>query len=173
MAQVIEDTAGKIRDLPIKPQLKQLLLTAAQAAGVDEVRVISGGQCKIGTCPKRTGSPRHDDGNAADLKLIVGGHTLNFENAADRQIFARFLSSAAAEGATGIGAAANYMGPETAHVGYGLRAVWGAGGKSANAPQRLIQAVQAGWGMPLVAGELKSIASLDSNDPEIEEDSVD
>jgi len=69
MVRVVENTAGKTRDLPIASRLKQILSFAASVAGIDEVRVESGGQCAIGTCSKRVGSTRHDLGNAADLDL--------------------------------------------------------------------------------------------------------
>lgn len=172
MAEVREDTQGKIRDLPIKASLKQLLLGAATAAGVDTVRVTSGGQCRVGTCTKRIGSPRHDEGNAADLQLIVGGRTLDFENAADRKVFVKFIIAATSNGATGVGAGVAYMGSQTVHVGYGSRAVWGAGGQSANAPQWLKEAAQAGWGASGMIAGAKAVESLDSEDDELEEDQV-
>jgi len=50
MVRVVENTAGKTRDLPIASRLKQILSFAASVAGIDEVRVESGGQCAIGTC---------------------------------------------------------------------------------------------------------------------------
>jgi len=56
MFSVVESTAGKIRDLPIAPRLKQILSFAGSAAVIDEVRVESGGQCEIGTCNKRVRS---------------------------------------------------------------------------------------------------------------------
>jgi len=49
MAKVIQNTGGKIRDLPIAPRLKTILSLAGSAAGIDEVVVESGGQCALGT----------------------------------------------------------------------------------------------------------------------------
>ena len=74
MVKIIENTRGKVRDLPIAPRLKQILALAGTAAGIDEVVVESGGQCALGTCSKRRGSTRHDLGNAAnlDLKKMAG-----------------------------------------------------------------------------------------------------
>lgn len=167
MAEVVEDTRGKTRDLPIAPKLRQLLLTAAQQSGVDTVLVTSGGQCRKGTCLKRTGSERHDDGLAADLKLLVGGQAQSFTDPVGLKLFRKFVAEAAQAGATGIGAGEGYMGPQTIHVGFGTRAVWGTGGKSANAPQWLIESAREGWGM---AGKLWLATDLDSEDEEEESD---
>lgn len=143
MAKVIEDTKGKTRDLPIKVKLSQILSDAADDAGVDTVRVTSGGQAAKGTGGKRTGSTRHDLGNAADLMLERKGKALSFEK--DRGVFESFVESAASRGATGIGAGIAYMGEHTIHVGFGSKLVWGAGGKSANAPAWLKAAATKGW----------------------------
>ena len=59
-------TAGKIRDRPINGRLRRVLLAAAADAGVDVVRVTSGGQS--GSSGRRTGSNRHDGGAAAARK---------------------------------------------------------------------------------------------------------
>ena len=66
-----------------------------------------------------------------------------------------FVTAAAARGANGIGAGEEYMGDKTIHVGFGLTAqdttklVWGAGGRSANAPAWLRTAAKAGWDRPV------------------------
>lgn len=134
---------AKIRRLPLAPRLNRLLEEAAAATGIDEVHVVSGGQEKAPS-KKRTGSSRHDDGNAADLDLRVKGRILNFEVPADRVKVAAFVTACAARGATGIGAHPDYMGPTRLHIGFGKRAVWGAGGKAAGAPQWLRDAVAKG-----------------------------
>jgi hypothetical protein len=175
MAVVREDTKGKTRDLPIKRELKKLLGEAAKASSVDVVRVTSGGQCRKGTCTKRTGSTRHDDGNAADLQLIAAGRTLKFTGTADQKVFERFVTEAARLGATGIGAGIDYMGADTIHVGFGPRAVWGAGGKAAAAPDWLRRAARAGWARAAPGGtEFKSLPGdeleLDSPEEEVETD---
>jgi hypothetical protein len=140
---------GRIRDRPIVPELAAILESAAQAAGIDRVWVFSGGQ--PGTTGRRTGSTRHDGGRAADVKLIVGGAPLRFANARAPQGVRDFVTACARHGATGIGAATDYMGPESIHVGFGLtpqdhrRLVWGKGGAAANAPAWLRAAAAAGW----------------------------
>lgn len=146
MVQLIEDTNGNVRDLPIAARLRTLLLAAADAAGIDVVRVTSGGQAKLGTPGKRTGSTRHDLGNAADLMLQRGGRTLAFTDAGDLRFFEEFVAQAVAHGATGIGAGVDYMGSRTIHVGFGAWSVWGARGKAANAPAWLVRAANRGRG---------------------------
>ena len=148
MTQIIEATKGKIRDLPIQARLRDILLAAGREAGIDIVRVTSGGQARKGSGGKRTGSTRHDDGAAADLQLEKGGKVLSFENPLERPIIARFVSAAAARGATGIGAGVGYMGPHTLHIGFGSKLVWGAGGRSASAPAWLREAVAAASSRP-------------------------
>jgi hypothetical protein len=143
MPTIREDTARATRHLPITQQLKDVLNKAAEAAGIELVRVTSGGQPPTG--PDRTGSHRHDNGNAADLELWKEGRALNFTRSDERPVIAAFVIAAAANGATGIGAGIDYMGPKTLHVGFGSKMIWGAGGKSANAPDWLRNAVTKGW----------------------------
>jgi hypothetical protein len=125
-------TDAKIRDMPINAALRRVLLTAAQESGVEVVRITSGGQ--PGSRGQRTGSNRHDGGNAADLELVAAGRTLDFTRPGDLDTICRFVASAAACGATGIGAGVNYMGPQRLHVGFGngpsdtTQVVWGEGG---------------------------------------------
>ena len=118
-----------IRSLPLKPELVTVLDYAATAAGVDEVRVGSGGQTSERNPFMKgktwTGSHRHDLGGAADVKLYVGGKPVSFLTPAGRAIFEKFTTAAASAGATGIGAGVGYMGSETIHVGFGNPATWG------------------------------------------------
>jgi hypothetical protein len=145
---------GAIRDKPITAELQELLGRAAAAAGVHVVRVTSGGQ--PGSTGRRIGSTRHDGGRAADLELIVDGRPLTFSDQDGSKIEA-FITAAAANGATGIGAGERYMGNKTLHVGFGTspqdhsKLVWGAEGKSVNAPGWLRRAAQQGWNTPLPA----------------------
>jgi hypothetical protein len=131
-------TAGKSATGRINGRLRRVLLAAAAAAGVDVVRVTSGGQ--PGSSGRRTGSNRHDGGAAADLELIASGWTLDFTVRDDLAAICRFVAAAAAQGAIGIGAGVDYMGPTRLHVGFGngpqdtTKVVWGAGGAPANAP---------------------------------------
>ncbi|MCK2055390.1 SH3 domain-containing protein [Methylobacterium sp. 37f] len=158
MAIIREDTKGKIRDLPIHDTLRTVLTKAANAVDIAVVRVTSGGQCHKGTCTKRTGSTRHDGGYAADLQLLVDGQrALDFTKPDDLAVVSAFVTAAAALGATGSGAAVDYTGSTTLHVGFGTspkdrsRLVWGAGGASAHAPGWLQKAAQKGWHSPKIA----------------------
>lgn len=155
MATVREDTKQQIRRLSITAELKRLLERAADQAGIAVVRVTSGGQAPKGSGGARTGSTRHDNGRAADLQLLIDGQrALHFTDADDLPIVEAFVTAAAALGANGIGAGVDYMGPRTLHVGFGTspsdhtRLVWGAGGKSANAPKWLRKAAEKGWANP-------------------------
>jgi len=172
MATIQENTAGKIRDLPIKATLREVLMAAADSAGIEVVRVTSGGQCAKGTCTKRTGSTRHDLGNAADLMLLVGGQPLDFTTPAGQQKFAQFVTAACQAGATGVGAGVDYMGPLTVHIGFGTRAVWGAGGVAANAPQWIVDAAREGWQSVLNSNELELLRTQNSDEDEFEEDEL-
>lgn len=146
--------ADAIRNKPITELLKQVLQTAAEAAGVDKVIITSGGQDALGEGTRRTGSTRHDRGRAADLQLRVNGSTPTFTDETADPIILSFVKAAAAAGATGIGAGVTYMGNRTMHVGFGTsvadhtKLTWGAEGKSATAPQWLRDACAAGWAEP-------------------------
>ena len=81
MSVLVEDTAGKIRNRPIHPRLARILVAAGDLAGVEIVRVTSGGQMSLAEAKAkgativpgtkkwrlpggrivRTGSTRHDD----------------------------------------------------------------------------------------------------------------
>jgi hypothetical protein len=143
-----------IRNKPITLELKQVLDTAAQAAGVDTIVITSGGQDALGEGTRRTGSTRHDRGRAADLQLMVNGSTPTFTDQSAPPVILAFVTAAAAAGATGIGAGVGYMGNRTMHVGFGTSVndrstlTWGAGGRSVNAPQWLRNAAEAGWAAP-------------------------
>jgi hypothetical protein len=161
--RVIQSTEGKTRDLPISDKLADVLQGAAVNANVDNVLVYSGGQCALGTCKKRTGSTRHDLGNAADLRIRKDGKWLDFRDNEDRNVFAAFARACARNGATGIGGGTDYMGPLALHIGFGKKAVWGANGASANAPVWLKKAVIAGW-----ADASGGVASVETSEPALE-----
>jgi muramidase (phage lysozyme) len=117
----VRQAQSGIRKLPISDKLNSVLQQAARAAGVD-VTVTSGGQPAYPKGP-RTGSTRHDLGNAADLDLYVGGRILSDRNPADIELKKKFVAAATGAGASGIGA--GYMGPTKIHVGFGTPAKWG------------------------------------------------
>jgi len=142
--QVIQEQAKNagIRKGPLSSRLVSVLKKAADAVG-GVVRVQSGGQAAKGTGGPRTGSTRHDNGNAADLDLYVGGQKVSPQNPAGRNIMMQFLSAARKAGATGIGAGEDYMSPDGSrvHVGFGKEAIWGSNMSSSSAPDWLRAAV--------------------------------
>jgi hypothetical protein len=135
---------ASIRKGSIQEKLKDQLDYAASRSGV-KVEVFSGGQDPNG---RRTGSHRHDHGGAADLKLYreVDGKKqyLNMSDRGDREIMQKFVRNAVRAGANGVGAAEDYMGPESIHVGGGREAVWGAGGHGSNATEWMREAFNRG-----------------------------
>jgi len=142
-----------IRNLPLSADVARAYELAAQAAGIDEIRVTSGGQESSGS--RRTGSHRHDEGGAGDIQLVKNGRVLEFTNPDDLPYFSKFVSAAKGGGLTGFGAGTDYMGNKTIHAGGGTPAVWGAGGSSANAPDWLRQA----YGTTLNSNPVTSTAS--------------
>ena len=117
--QFIDETAGKIRSKPVQSWVKDGI---ARAAGATDpriaIKIVSGGQNPLGVGGPRTGSTRHDDGNSADIVLVVDGKpVLPGEN---KELYAAFLRNAAAAGMTGLG---HYS--WGIHVGGGKKAAWG------------------------------------------------
>lgn len=105
------------------------------------MHVISGGQEAAGEGGARTGSTRHDHGNAADVDFYRNGKKIDWNNPDDMPIIREIVTRARANGITGIGAGDDYMGPGRFHVGFGAEAVWGANGSSANTPDWLREMV--------------------------------
>lgn len=144
--------SGKIRNKPISRELENLLRRSAIAAGIDKVMITSGSQ--PGTTGRTTGSTRHNYGRAADLKLYVGGNKLEFSDSTAPIKVKKFVTACAANGALGIGAGVEYMGKATLHIGYGKdkldnrKIVWGANGRSKNAPNWLRKSASEGWSNP-------------------------
>ncbi|WP_306127939.1 hypothetical protein [Roseovarius sp. MMSF_3350] len=126
---------GAIRNQPINDRLMGALSFLPEL-GV-EMEVFSGGQAAKGSGGARTGSTRHDHGNAADVFFYKDGRKLDWANPQDRPIFEEIVRRARANGVTGIGAGDGYMQPGSMHIGFGNEAVWGAGGKGENAPDWL------------------------------------
>lgn len=127
---------GAIRSQPISNKLSGSM-SFLSGMGVT-MEVFSGGQDAKGSGGKRTGSTRHDGGEAADAKFFAqDGHQLDPSNPQDRIVLGNIVAQARANGVTGIGAGKGYMGSGSMHIGFGKAAVWGKGGKSSNAPDWL------------------------------------
>lgn len=100
------------------------------------MEVHSGGQDAEG--PNRVGSTRHDHGGAGDVDFITAdGRRLSASNPQDQAILSQVVARAKANGVTGFGQGSDYMGDTRIHLGFGAPGVWGADGKSANAPDWL------------------------------------
>jgi hypothetical protein len=131
---------GATRNDPLSPDLLSALSFLPQL-GV-QVEVFSGGQGAAGSGDARTGSTRHDHGNAADVFFYDAetGRRLDWSNPQDVPRFQEIVRRARAAGVTGFGAGDGYMQPGSMHIGFGAPAVWGAGGSGANAPDWLREA---------------------------------
>lgn len=108
------------------------------------MEVFSGGQPAKGSGLARIGSVRHDHGNAADVQFYKDGRRLDWARPEDQPIFEEIVSRGRAAGLTGFGAGPGYMRPGSMHLGFGTPGVWGAGGRSANAPSWLSRAFDLG-----------------------------
>lgn len=129
---------GATRNDPLDPRLIDAMSFLGDM-GIT-MDVVSGGQEAAGEGGSRTGSTRHDHGQAADADFYMGGRKLDWNNPNDLPILTQIIQTAKSRGVTGIGAGDDYMGAGRFHVGFGNPGVWGAGGKGANAPDWLVAA---------------------------------
>jgi hypothetical protein len=148
---LLYDNQGATRSQPLAPELTSALGFLPEL-GL-QMKVFSGGQPGVGTSAARVGSTRHDHGKAADVFFYKGGRQLDWSNPQDVPTFQEVVRRAKAAGLTGFGAGPGYMQPGSMHIGFGAPSVWGAGGKSANAPEWLRTAYgAASSGTPLTFG---------------------
>lgn len=131
--------AGATRNKPISAELEGALAKIAPELGI-EVEVFSGGQDAKGEGDRRTGSVRHDHGNAADVFFYKDGRKLDWNNPKDRPLYEEIVRRGKGAGITGFGAGPGYMQAGSMHVGFGDPSVWGKGDKSENAPSWLANA---------------------------------
>ena len=111
---IIKYQLGPIRNRKVNPSLERILAGAAKTAKVDTVVIVSGKQ--PGTTGRRTGSPRHDTGNAADVYLMKDGRTLVYNRPGDRKVMEEFISASVRLGIRGGGMSAGYMGYSVMHL---------------------------------------------------------
>lgn len=143
----IDNTAGKIRSKPIQATLRNQLATAAAATGDGlAIEIVSGGQNPLGVGGPRTGSERHDDGHAADVRLVRNGKPIL--PGEDKALYARFMENAAAAGATGLG---HYS--WGVHIGGGKKAAWGPNTSSNTLDPDFRAAIERGWAGPKLDGK--------------------
>jgi len=104
-----------IRNKPLDDELYGILSSAAAQTGL-EVRVFSGGQPGIDEGGQRTGTQRHDHGNAADVHLIdqATGKIIPVDGSDPRAI--KFAQVARGLGIVGIGGGEGYMGGNALHL---------------------------------------------------------
>lgn len=153
---------GATRNQPLDPKLVNAFSFLPQK-GL-QMEVFSGGQAGIGSGGPRTGSTRHDHGNAADVFFSQNGRRLDWANPQDQPVYKDIVSQARANGVTGFGAGPGYMQPGSMHVGFGAPGVWGAGGKGANAPGWLREAYNSPAQSTLTAGGAAMPGAAAAND---------
>lgn len=137
--QFIDDTAGKIRSKPVQSWVKDGIARAAAATDPRiAIKIVSGGQNPLGVGGPRTGSTRHDDGNSADIVLLVDGKPVL--PGQDKALYANFLRNAAAAGMTGLG---HYS--WGIHVGGGSKAAWGPDTTGKTLDPVFAKAINDGW----------------------------
>lgn len=141
--QFIDATQGKIRDKPVQTWVKDGLARAAAATDPRiAIKIVSGGQDGA----QRTGSTRHDHGNAADIVLVVDGKEV--KPSENKALYAAFFRNAAANGFKGLG---HYE--WGIHVGGGAQAAWGPDKSSRTLDPEFAKAAAEGWDNPVKAGQ--------------------
>jgi hypothetical protein len=153
------DNSGATRSQPLAPNLVNALGFLPEL-GVS-MDVFSGGQPTATEGGPRTGSDRHDHGNAADVFFSKDGRRLDWANPQDLPIFEEIVKRGKAAGLTGFGAGDGYMQPGSMHLGFGAPSVWGAGGRGSNAPDWLRNAYAATASAP---NQVASIAPQTATD---------
>jgi len=153
--QVIQNqgTEATIRKQPLNDNLVQTLQYGLQGTGLN-FRVNSGGQPGIEEGGPRTGSTRHDHGNAADGVFVDATTNRVLDpvaNPADQAKIASVLPQLRSAGIQGIGWGVDYMGPSSFHLDVDTPAIWGADGKGANAASWVINAVGGASARPSAA----------------------
>ena len=146
--RLIYANQGATRNRGLASDLERILQATAEETNT-RIRITSGGQCGINSgCTRRTGSTRHDYGNAADFDIIdaTTGRVISYGEPA----FFQFLTTLSANGARGVGADRDgrYMNQGAAtgrvHADIESPAVWGHNGRGVNAPDPVRRAVAEG-----------------------------
>lgn len=114
---------GATRNKPISDQLAGA--TAFLGDMGITMQVHSGGQDGKGEGDRRTGSTRHDHGNAGDVEFYdKSGRKLTPKNPNDQLLLQEIFNNFAVNGITGVGYGDDYMGEGRFHIGYGSNAMW-------------------------------------------------
>ena len=145
---VVYELGDATRNKPIQPKLAKILQSVSAKSGY-KIVVYSGGQVSKADGGvdgvNRTGSNRHDNGYAADIRVFDGSTRLSAENSSTFDRLSKFVKLLQSEGIEAIGAGPGYMNGNlhvdiAASVGQGPSTTWGAGGRGANTPSWLKQA---------------------------------
>jgi hypothetical protein len=122
----------------VSPEIMRSMAYAGTIAGV-RTNVAHGDE---------PGHARHHQGaSSGDVDLYdESGRKLDVRNPEDKAKMEQYIEAAAASGSSGIGFGkdGSYMGFSRMHVGAGSPAVWGAQGKTANAPDWVARAYARG-----------------------------
>lgn len=144
MADIINSTKGKVRDLPVSDEALALMRRAAEMTDPSiSIEITSGGQAPKGSGGKRTGSTRHDvdhtgHSHTADIVLLRNGKAVR--PGEDKALYAKYMENAARVGFTGIG---HY--DWGIHVGNGSKSAWGPSTSSNDLDPEFGAAIQRGW----------------------------
>lgn len=112
--RIVYNNQGATRNKELSEALFTVLNNAAIVTDPNmAIHITSGGQDRAGTPnARRTGSTRHDDGNAADLEVHVSGEKLPIND----PLHLSFIRNAFALGAKGGSADHDYMGSYRTHL---------------------------------------------------------
>ena len=133
------------RNKPLQPKLARIIQNVSAKSGY-KIVVYSAGQVSKADGGvdgvNRTGSTRHDNGYAADIRVFDGSTRLSAENSSTFDRLSKFVKLLQSEGIESVGAGPGYMNGNlhidiAASVGQGPATTWGAGGRSANTPSWL------------------------------------
>lgn len=152
-SNVVYELGGQIRDLPIQRKLAKILEQVSLKSGF-KITVYSGGQVSKADGGvdgvTRTGSTRHDNGYAADIKVYFPYRRrkteefvrLSAENLLHTKRLEKFTQILRSEGIESIGAGPGYMNGNlhvdiAASAGQGPSTTWGVGGRGDTTPEWL------------------------------------
>lgn len=111
--RIVYKNQGATRNKELSTALFTVLNNAAMVTDPNmAIHITSGGQDRKGEGSRRTGSTRHDDGNAADLEVHVSGERLPITD----PLHLSFIRNAFALGAKGGSADHDYMGSYRTHL---------------------------------------------------------
>ena len=142
---VVYSLGDATRNKPIQPKLARIIQNVSAKSGY-KIVVYSGGQVSKADGGvdgvNRTGSNRHDNGYAADIRVFDGSTRLSAENSSTFDRLSKFVKLLQSEGIESVGAGPGYMNGNlhidiAASVGQGPATTWGVGGRGANTPSWL------------------------------------